>query len=250
MSAKPVKCVFVHGWGMNREIWHPLLERMPEVIEPMTIDLPGHGQNAGQSFQSLDDLVEALASEVDEPAIWVGWSLGGLAVTQLALRCPEKARALMLVASSPCFVQKPGWDSGMGAEVFDDFSNQLEQDFSGTIQRFLSLQVRGSESGRQLLRELRKKVLAQPAADILALRSGLSILKSIDLRAELKDLNMPVSWVLGGQDGLVKADLESELKLLATNIESRVYPKAAHAPFLSHLEEFSEQLVAFVNRVS
>ena len=250
MSAKPVKCVFVHGWGMNREIWQPLLERMPEVVESRAIDLPGHGQNAGQSFQSLDDLVEALASEVDEPAIWVGWSLGGLAVTQLALRYPEKARALMLVASSPCFVQKPGWDSGMGAEVFDDFSNQLEQDFSGTIQRFLSLQVRGSESGRQLLRELRKKVLAQPAANILALRSGLSILKSIDLRAELKDLNMPVSWVLGGQDGLVKADLESELKLLATNIESRVYPKAAHAPFLSHLEEFSEQLVAFVNRVS
>ncbi|MCW9013833.1 MAG: pimeloyl-ACP methyl ester esterase BioH [Gammaproteobacteria bacterium] len=250
MSAKKVNCVFVHGWGMNREVWQPLLDSLPEWIIPLAIDLPGHGQNAATGFQTLDDLVAALNNRVDDAAIWIGWSLGGLAVAQLALQYPEKVNAIMLVSSSPCFVQKKDWSSGMPASIFDEFSTQLEEDFSGTIQRFLSLQVRGSASGRQLLRSLRKKILAQPAANIDALRSGLQVLKNTDLRTHLSGVNMPVSWVLGGQDGLVKAELAQQLEQLVPGVATHVFEKAAHAPFLSHLEEFREQLIAFTKRVT
>ena len=122
-------------------------------------------------------------------------------------------------------------------------------DFSGTIRRFLSLQVKGSDSGRQLLRQLRQRVLEQPAANILALRGGLALLKTVDLRAQLKDLPMPVHWILGDQDGLVKPCLKSQLAILQPRARVTVFAKAAHAPFLSHREQFIQQLAAFVEEI-
>ncbi len=249
MKSKKIKCVFVHGWGMNKAIWRPVLEMLPDWIEPAAIDLPGHGSQADKSFETLDDLVQALDQSVKEPAIWIAWSLGGLAAIQLALQKPKKVQAMILVSSSPCFVQKQDWSSGMKADVFDDFAKELENDFSGTIRRFLSLQVRGSTGGREILRSLRKEVLAQPAANIESLRSGLNLLKTVDLRHQLLQLEMPVSWLLGECDGLVKASLATELESLMPDAEVNIFNQAAHAPFLSHLPEFNKQLTEFVKKL-
>lgn len=249
MNSTKMKCVFVHGWGMNHAIWAPLLAHLPDTLEPVIVDLPGHGQKSEQSFQSIDELVEDLSNTLDQPAIWVAWSLGGLAVMQLALKQPEKVSAMVLVACNPCFVQREDWACAMPASVFDDFAQQLELDFSGTIRRFLSLQVKGSESGRQLLRQLRQDVLEQPAANIQALRSGLELLKTVDLRSQLNTMAMPVHWCLGGQDGLVKPGLEQQLALLQPQAQVSVFPKAAHAPFLSHRDEFVQLLATFVEEM-
>lgn len=249
MNSTKIKCVLVHGWGMNHAVWGPLREQLPKSLEPVIIDLPGHGQRAEESFQSLGELVDDLSNAVDEPAIWVAWSLAGLAVMQLAIEQPEKVRGMVLVSSTPCFVQREDWTCAMPATVFDDFAKELEMDFSGTIRRFLSLQVKGSDSGRQLLRQLRQSVLKQPAANIQALRSGLALLKSVDLRAELTAISMPVHWFLGGQDGLVKSSLKQQLAILQPQAQVTVFAKAAHAPFLSHMDQFIRQLATFVEEI-
>jgi len=249
MSFVKIKCVFVHGWGMNQAIWQPVIAQLPEWIEPICIDLPGHGMNNQSNFETLDDLVQACVDVVDEPAYWVGWSLGGMAVMKMAVDYPEKVKAMMLVASSPCFIYKEDCLYGMKSEVFDDFADNLVNDFAATIQRFLSLQVQGSESGRQILRQLRKKVMAMPAANVQALQAGLNLLKTIDLRKQLVDLSMPVSWVLGDKDALVKPSLAQALEQLELQVDISIINKAAHAPFLSHLDLFSEKLIASIKKV-
>ena len=249
MGLVKIKCVFVHGWGMNQAVWQPVIEQLPDWIEPICIDLPGHGLNNQSNFETLDDLVQACVDMVDEPAYWVGWSLGGMAVMQLALDYPEKVKALMLVASSPCFIYKEDCLHGMKSEVFDDFADNLLNDFSATIQRFLSLQVQGSDSGRQILRQLRKKIMVMPAANIQALQAGLKLLKTIDLRKQVVNLSMPVDWVLGNKDTLVKPSLANVLKQSELKANITVIDKAAHAPFLSHLEQFTEKLIESVEKV-
>ncbi|HEY9052798.1 MAG TPA: pimeloyl-ACP methyl ester esterase BioH [Gammaproteobacteria bacterium] len=246
---KKLKCIFVHGWGMNRVIWQPVINSLPDWIEPVLVDLPGHGQRTSESFTSLAELAGSLQSYAEEPALWVGWSLGGMAVTQLALDCPEKVAAMLLVSNSPCFVKRDDWQAGMEAEVFDTFAADLENDFAITIQRFLSLQVRGSESGRNLLRHLRKEILAQPPANINALRSGLQLLKTVDLRGAMHTLCMPTQWVLGERDTLVDVTLANELADIMPRSAVHVVVNTGHAPFLSHLDEFSEQLISFAKLI-
>lgn len=249
MTEAKLRCVFVHGWGMNQAVWQPVVDTLPDWIEPLCIDLPGHGNATDSRFSSLDELVSALLDQVSTPAMWVGWSLGGLAVSRLALRYPEQVQAMMLVSSSPCFVSRDDWSCGMPASVFDGFADELELDYAATIKRFLALQVKDSPSGRQILRTLRQKILQLPEANLDALRAGLRLLKTTDLRDQLGQLSMPVLWLLGGRDGLIKATLADQLERLMPDARVAVIEQAAHAPFLSHGNEFNQQLIAMAEQI-
>ena len=247
-TGKPL-CVFVHGWGMNRTIWQPVIDALPNSIEAIALDLPGHGQNTDKCFTSLDDLVVALRRDITRPAIWIGWSLGGLAVLKLALEFPQLVQAMLLVASTPCFVHKAGWSYGMPAALFTGFAADLEADFENTVKRFLTLQVKDSAQGRQILKQLRSRVLQQPAANIQALRSGLEILQTTDMHQQLMQLNMPVAVALGERDTLVNVNCAQNYLTTLPQADVRIYSHAAHAPFLSHLPDFSMQLLQLVNTV-
>jgi len=252
--ASPVSCLFVHGWGMNRRVWQPLMDSLPQWIDCHAIDLPGHGHRHAESLTDLPALAEDLQQNCarikrqGQPLLLVGWSLGALACIQAAAQknVALPIDGLLLVSGNPCFVARPGWNHGVDAAVFDQFAESLASDFSGTIRRFLSLQVKGSVSGRQILRELRELILQETEPDAASLQAGLQILKQSDLRAELAQINLPVSWALGGQDGLVKASLAGALSQLMPEAEVECYATAGHAPFLSHSDAFARQLMAFI----
>jgi pimeloyl-[acyl-carrier protein] methyl ester esterase len=241
---------------MNRQVWQPLMNSLPDWIECHSIDLPGHGSRYAESLTDLPALAEDLQKSCaqlktdGQPLLLVGWSLGALACIQAAVQkhTPLQADGLLLVSSNPCFVAQPGWAHGVDAEVFDQFAESLASDFSGTIRRFLSLQVKGSASGRQILRELREMILQEAEPDAASLQAGLQMLKQSDLRAELAKIELPVSWALGGQDGLVKISLAGALSQLMPGAAVECYADAGHAPFLSHSEAFARQLVAFIQR--
>ena len=52
-----VTCVFVHGWAMNSAVWQECIEQLPDWINVVLVDLPGHGSMAEVSAASLDDYV-------------------------------------------------------------------------------------------------------------------------------------------------------------------------------------------------
>ena len=247
-----VSCVFVHGWGMNHTIWQPLLEKLPSWIDAELMDLPGHGERYKESFGDLHCLTDDVAEHCqrvknnNQPLFLIGWSLGGLPCLQAAIEKPQAVDALMLVSSSPCFVTQKNWPYGVDAQIFEQFAESLKTDFSGTIRRFLSLQVKGSESGRVILRELREKILQQGQPNQASLDAGLDVLKHTDLREALSKISQPVCWGLSGQDGLVNAESSSALKQMMKQAEVKIYDKAGHAPFLSHTDEFALQLVEFI----
>jgi pimeloyl-ACP methyl ester carboxylesterase len=96
--------VLVHGAFHGAWCWEPLtaeLEAGGHTVQ--TPDLPGSGDDATPLAQvTLDayaDRICAVLSATQEPAILVGHSMGGVAVTQAAARCPERLGALVYVAA-------------------------------------------------------------------------------------------------------------------------------------------------------
>ncbi len=248
MTESSVRVLMVHGWGMNQCVWQPVQELLGDELELFAIDLPGHGEQHQQHFDNLQDLTDALQQTCEQlkedgsPLLLVGWSLGALPCIQLALQQTGLVDALLLVSTNPCFVGRNNWVSGVDASVFEQFADSLEADFSGTIRRFLSLQVKGSESGRKTLRALREKILQQIPPNQHSLNAGLDVLKCTDLREQLSQITQPVSWALGGQDGLVPKELSQAINKLMPEAQVELYEKAGHAPFLSHTKEFAQQL--------
>ena len=246
---RKITCVFVHGWAMNGAVWQACFDLLPDWIDVIQVDLPGHGSMADVKAESINDYVQALAALVNRPVIWVGWSLGGLALLQLAKDYPERVAGLFMVSTNPCFVQKEGWSCAVEKNVFELFAESLEKDTDATVKRFLALQVKGSGVTMSTIRELQQSLQQRGRASKDALSSGLDILATTDLRNELPYLNCPVTWLLGGRDTLVPVALSGALKTLQPNIKNVVEKEAAHAPFISHPESFASALIEFAEGI-
>jgi len=245
-----MQCIFVHGWGMNSAVWDGFIQQLPDYIEPVCIDLPGHGQFSQQGFESLQDLVDHLSTQTDdnikESAIWVGWSLGALPVLALAKQQPDKVKKLVLMASNPCFVIREDWQAAVEDAVFDQFADNLQENTEKTLQRFLSLQVRGLADSREVLRTLRAAIVGQGLPTSTALTAGLEVLKTTDLRAMVSDLEKQQLWLLGETDSLVPAQLNDYLSVQA-GVKSHIIGGSAHLPFVSHTEDVMQRFLNFIN---
>ena len=245
-SRTRVPCVFIHGWGMNSAVWQAVQPHLPDWLDAIFVDLPGHGGMREAPAQTLDDYARAAAAVVSRPAVWVGWSMGGLVALRLADMFPQKAAALFLPASTPCFVQRENWPHAVKPEVFGQFAALLLEDVEQTLKRFLALQTLGVEGGRELMQQLGACMTSRGLATDEALRLGLAILQQSDLRETLARLPQPVGMLLGERDVLVPAALAQSLSLLAPQVRLDILPQAGHAPMMSHPQQTVAALLRFI----
>lgn len=226
--------VLLHGWGMNAAVWEPLLPGLSERFRLTVVELPGHGGSAPAAAADLSEWAELCLSVAPACAHWLGWSLGGQVALRAALSAPERVTGLSLVATTPRFVQEPGWPCAMPVETFEQFAAALHGDPNATLSRFLALQVRGAEHARETLKLLRAELAQRPPSSETGLAQGLDLLLRNDLRAELKDLSCPSHWLFGSRDTLVPAEMQQKLPAILPDADIEEIRGAGHAPFLSH----------------
>ena len=241
--------VLLHGWGLNAEVWQSIVPRLSAQFRLHLIDLPGYGRSQGFTAMTLDEMAEQLLPSLPPRAIVLGWSLGGLVATQLALTAPERVRALITVASSPCFTASDEWP-GIKSETLHGFQRQLSNDFQRTVERFLALQTLGTESARADARQLKEVVLSQPIPSVEVLEGGLEILREVDLCSALPGISQPFLRIYGSLDGLVPRRIAQLLDQALPFSPSVVIEKAAHAPFISHSDAFTQHIMRFSDELS
>ncbi len=243
--------LLLHGWGMNNAVWGALPEVLSERYRVTRVELPGHGESDYDlSASTLDDWVQAVLTVAPERAHWIGWSLGAtLALRAAAVRC-ERIASLVILAGTPRFVQDSDWPYAMTVENLRQFAAVLSKNHRLTLERFLSLQVRGDGAAREMLRALRQELFQRPLPHPAALEAGLDLLLRSDLRSQLGVIPCPMFWLLGERDTLVPAALAPALAELLPQSEIRVLERSAHVPFLSHPESCLEIIGSFLGGVS
>lgn len=227
--------VLIHGWGTHPVIWDPLLAHLPSEWKVHNLPLPGYACTVSVAQYELDDLAEALALQLPDRALLVGWSLGGLVAMRIAYRWPEKLHGLVLISTTPCFVSRPDWPYAVAPDVFEGFAQSLAQDYAENLRRFLALQAQGSSSMREVLRELRIRLLSLPRPSNVVLHAGLEILQKSDLRKALPSL--PINIVHGSGDRLAPIEAARWLEQQSSTASLLEIKGAGHAPFLSHPAE-------------
>lgn len=234
--------MLLHGWGMGPGVfadWRSWLEPDQRVHCPALADYGG-APDDGHHGDPLGTIAARIADGLERPAHWVGWSLGGLIALAAARRTPAAVTRVTLVAASPRMAAAPGWP-GIDPHELERFRHDLLDDPMATHDRFLALQVHGSQGSRSVLRRLRHAVAADGLPSIDALRSDLDLLMLSDLRSDLDALSCPVDAVLGECDVLVPTTVAAHLGALA--VPTRIIPGAGHAPFISHPGVVTDALV-------
>ncbi|PLR36982.1 pimeloyl-[acyl-carrier protein] methyl ester esterase [Chimaeribacter coloradensis] len=237
--------VLLHGWGLNADVWQQAALRLAPHFRLHLVDLPGYGRSRGFGAMTLKEMADRVRENAPPRAHWLGWSLGGLVASQIALDAPAQVASLITVASSPCFAAQEDWP-GIRPEVLQGFQHQLSEDFQRTVERFLALQTLGTESARRDARLLKAVVLEQPMPGADVLNGGLEILRQADLREPLRALTLPFLRIYGRLDGLVPRKIVPQLDEAWPHSTSVVLEKAAHALFVSHPEAFTQALLDFL----
>lgn len=238
--------VLLHGWGLHGGVWQNLARRLSQNFCVHVPDFPGHGRSRALAPFTLESLARNFVSSLPGPAVWIGWSLGGLVALQVARDQPSMVERLVLIGSTPRFAQAPDWSWAMSGKTLEQFASDLERDYRATLQRFLSLQCGHGEAERELLRDLRAILFEHGESDIQTLRNGLEILKTADMRAALPAITAPTLVIHGARDQLAPRAAGEYLAAQLPQARLALIESAGHAPFLSHPEVVRQQLEEFL----
>lgn len=239
------KLVLVHGWGFSSAIFSEFASQLRGEIsgefEVELIDLPGYGENDAECPAALQDVGAKIMPKIANDSVVVGWSLGGLVALQLAIDFPKKVEQLIMLAATPCFVQKADWRIAADTELSAQFYQQVEEKGSLAVNGFYKQLAAMEQQPRNVLQEIKQQGKCCAEKDTL-LRS-LEILHSTDLRQQLPSIHKKITWIYGDNDQLVPAQTD----LPTSNSCIEVITGAGHIPFMSQQEKCLHLIKEAVN---
>ena len=95
--------IFIHGSGGNAGHWQRVMNGLAKNYRSIAVDLPGHGSSRGDGFESVVEYGTLVNEFLDalgfKKVVLGGHSLGGAIVQDVALRYPQKLKALLLIGT-------------------------------------------------------------------------------------------------------------------------------------------------------
>ncbi len=228
-----VPVLLVHGFGADLNTWMFTQPALAEGRRVIALDLPGHGGSAKEvgpgNADSLTEAAEAAANALGlERVHLVGHSMGGAIAASLALRRPERAATLSLIAST-----------GLGPEIntafIDGFVRAARRREAAEV---LNLLVHDPALVSRAMVEdvLRYKRLDGVAAALAKIAEAWFAggRQSLDLTAQIAALELPVQIIWGREDRIIPV---SHADALAARLPVHIVEQAGHLP---HMEKSSE----------
>jgi pimeloyl-[acyl-carrier protein] methyl ester esterase len=236
--------VLLHGWGLSSAVWTPLLGHCSPTQASLALDLPGHG-TAAAAGETLESWADALVTKLPDNAVLVGWSLGGMLALHIAHRYPEKVAKLVLIGTTPRFVQSDNWLPALPAGTLTDFQRNFDADPAATQRRFVALQSLGDAARRNVSGNLTAALTPTDGIHQPALATGLRFLADTDLRGLVPAIAQPVRLLHGGEDKLMPVAAAEWLADTLPNARISVFGNAGHAPFVSRAQECTALIESF-----
>ena len=222
--------LLVHGFGADLNTWMFTQPALAEGRRAIALDLPGHGGSSREvgagNAESFTDAVESALAALGVARVHlVGHSMGGAVAASLALRRPELAASLTLIASA-------GLGPGINTAFVDGFVRMARRREAIEV---LGLLVHDPALlSRTMVEEvLRYKRLDGVAAALATIAEGWFAggRQSLDLIPRLTTLAMPLQLIWGHEDRIIPV---SHAEALVSRLPVHILEGAGHLP---HMEK-------------
>jgi non-heme chloroperoxidase len=246
--------VFVHGWASSSRAWQQQLDDLDLAARHrlIAVDLRGHGASdvpvSGYDRASTwaDDIAAVLAY-AGRPAILVGWSYGGLVVTDyLRERGTAGVAGLVLTGAltelgrdRPGGVTGAAWDGIMRAVLSEDPDEAVPA--LATLAKRMTTNPR---SGTEIQRQLGEMLAVPPAVRKALFR------RDVDSADVLSGVTVPTLVVHGSEDTVVSPRSAEYAAGKIPGAVLRWIPSTGHMPFTERREEFNTALLEFAGSLT
>ena len=218
--------VFVHGLSDSLAYWKVLSENLKNDYQTLIYDLRGHGESSDDDRNTTidlyqEDLYQLLKSLNIENAVFVGLSLGGNVILNLAVNHPEMVNGLVVMSSFPEQDEKL-------KNIFDDFDNAIDEGFVEFFDTILPYTLPDDilEEHKELLENV--KVEAAKTANIEGIKKGINAGYGFNLTDKLNEINAPTLVIAGEEDNLTTLDIQRKISDNIQDSELIVLEKTKH----------------------
>ncbi|MYM63673.1 alpha/beta fold hydrolase [Pseudomaricurvus sp. HS19] len=180
---------FIPGTMCDQRLWQYLWPLLPQV-KPVHLPIP--------DAPNLEAIVTELARQLpDGPNRVVGFSMGGYMAAKLACRHPNKVSALTVIANSPCPLpeaevqQRQSLLQSLGQYGYRGIS-QIK------VRQMLASNNHGNSALQQIIRDMDASL-----GEAVLIQQLSATTNRLDLAPLLRQLQLPVHFVVGDQDPLV-----------------------------------------------
>lgn len=243
--------LLLHGWAMSGAVFAELLAHSLPGYELIAVDLPGHGgSDPGYQTQldpwaqDIEELISIL--ELKQPGV-IGWSLGGMLALKLVQRRCVIWSSLILLASTPRFVNSGDWSAGLPSIQLRAMLRDLKRDFRKTLEQFYQLMFVAGEVGPERYRHVARFAAGPdslPSPEVAV--AGLEILAKEDLREILQEVELPTLVIHGSDDVIIPVAAAEVLAKEIVGARLILIPGAGHAPFLTQPVRVRAALMEFL----
>ncbi|MDX1512175.1 MAG: alpha/beta fold hydrolase [Gammaproteobacteria bacterium] len=245
-TVEPVCLLALPGFAAGASVFEPLKTRIRSPLSLVAVDLPFSAVGAIAPARALTELAAECARSRSGPAVWIGWSLGGLVALRAAHLFPEQVTGVVTIGIGPRFVAAPDWPNALADADFARFEAQLRKDPDKALGRFFALQTHTRNGPSPALsRRLRQLALSDRHVAPAVLEQSLAILRRADLRTQAAALCCPLMTVLGEDDALVPSAVCEDLVRLNPDWRVEIIEAAGHAPFVSHPDDTLRLIESF-----
>lgn len=244
--------IFIHGWASGPYVWLHQLEHFRNKYNVYAPELIGYGKKMVSVPILFEDTAQDLINFISKNKLTdiclVGWSFGGMLSLKIAAGLKDKIRRLVLIDTTPRFVQSGDFGCAVSKEVIEKIYNRIQGDFEGTLRWFYRFCFSPNERSRNEFNEALKL-----AGDFITplneqtLLDGLKVLMKLDIRRILKDITMPALIIHGRQDKICPPQAGEFLKKKLKNARIFLIDGAGHAPFLTQPQTVNALIEDFIS---
>ncbi|MEB6242240.1 2-succinyl-6-hydroxy-2,4-cyclohexadiene-1-carboxylate synthase [Staphylococcus gallinarum] len=246
--------IMLHGFISDQSTFDEHLETMSEAVNILTVDLPGHGQDASDKDKVWDfdficnELNDTLANFTDYQIYLHGYSMGGRIALYYALNGVVKLQGLLLESTSPGLQE----DAARTERQQVDFARAKVLDIAG-LEIFvndwekLPLFYTQYDLDKELKKQIREMRLSQdPTRLAKALRDyGTGVMPN--LWPMISQITTPTCIIVGELDKKFCKIAESMKQLIP---QSDIYDisKSGHTVHVEQQQEFDKIVLGFIHK--
>jgi len=249
--------VMLHGLGGTKISMLPLVPALAPYHRLVIPDLPGHGESdkpvsTEYTPRSYARTIRKLMDALDVPrAIVIGNSLGGRVALEMAIRSPDRIRALGLLAPAvPGFRVRYilGFTRVIPTEVGAVPFPMRERWMKAAVRRLLGDPSKMPESGYDTAAEEFIRIYRTPQARMAFFDSLRHILTESPkpFWAHMRRVRVPVQIVWGTSDRLVPVRLAPKLAAELPDARLLILPRVGHVPQFEATAQTTEALTTFI----
>lgn len=246
--------VLIHGFPFDHTMWQAQIDALSPICQVIAPDLRGFGRSpfadtaeyyAAEGVDMKDysaDLAAALeSSEINEPVILCGFSMGGYILWQFARQYPERVKALVL-----CDTRADADSTEASAGRLEMAESVIGTGTEPVVEAMLpKLLAADTVANRPELVEKVASMIRQASPEaIAAAQRGMA--RRPDMQSELASFNWP-ALVLAGAEDVISPP--AEMRAIAASLPQGKYCEIAAAGHMSPLENpdaFNQALIEFI----